>query len=261
MTSISAPKFEEAAGRIVEARKSRSFLDDLSGAAASLEDGYRLQRAVTERWGDEIAGWKVGATAVQVQKLFGVSEPAYGPVFANTVHRSAARLPARSFHHLMLESEFVFRFGSDLPGRPAPYSRTEILAAVDALIPAFEIVSPRFRGLTTARFPEVVADFCANGGAVLGDPVKDWRDLNLPAHAVKLFLDGSLRQEGVGAAVLGDPVNVLEWFVNTFRKQGLTLAKGQFVMTGTLTGIHAPEPGQPAVADFGDLGKVEVIFT
>jgi len=44
------------------------------------------------------------------------------------------------------------------------------------------------------------------------------------------------------------------------RKQGLTLAKGQFVMTGTTTGIHTPELGQHAVADFGDLRKVEITF-
>lgn len=256
------PGFDEAVRRIVEARKTLNVLDDLSGAAqvATLEDGYRIQAAVTERWDDEIAGWKVGATAKQVQNLFGVSEPAYGPVFKQTVFQSPARLPARSFHHLMLESEFAFRFGIDLPGRPAPYSRQEILAAVDVLIPAFEIISPRFNRLAADKFPQVVADFCANGGAVLGTHVRNWRDIDLPAHAVKLFIGGALRQEGKGAAVLDDPVNVLEWFVNKFRTQGLTLAKGQFVLTGTMTGIHTAQVGQLAMADFGDLAKVEVTF-
>ena len=160
----------------------------------------------------------------------------------------------------MLESEFAFRFGADLPSRPAPYSREEILAAVDALIPAFEIISPRFNRLAADKFPQVVADFCANGGAVLGTPCEDWRNIDLPAHGVKLFMGGTLRQEGKGAAVLDDPVNVLEWFVNKFRAQGFAVAKGQFVLTGTMTGIHTAEVGQIAMADFGDLGKVEVIF-
>ena len=31
-------------------------------------------------------------------------------------------------------------------------------------------------------------------------------------------------------------------------------------MTGTMTGLHAPKPGETAVADFGALGKVEVVF-
>jgi 2-keto-4-pentenoate hydratase len=256
------PGFENAVRQIVDARKTLRVLEDLSGEAqpATLEDAYGIQRAVTEHWDDEIAGWKVGATALQVQKLFGIAEPAYGPVFRKTVYQSPAQVPARSFHHLMLESEFAFRFGKDLPARARPYSRQEIVAAVDALIPAFEIVSPRFNRLTVDKFPQVVADFCANGGAILGAPVVNWRAIDLPAHSVKLFMSGALRQEGKGAAVLGDPVNVLEWFVNKFSAQGQTLSRGQFVLTGTMTGIHTAEAGQQAAADFGDLGKVEANF-
>ena len=67
-------------------------------------------------------------------------------------------------------------------------------------------------------------------------------------------------QEGKGAAVLDHPVNVLEWFVNKFRTQGVAVAKGQFVLTGMMTGIHTAELGQLAMADFGELGKVEVTF-
>ena len=254
--------FDEAVRRIVEARKSRSILEDLTGAAAvaTLDDAYQIQRAVTERWDDEVVGWKVGATAKQVQQLFGVSEPAYGPVFRKSVFQSPARAPARDFHHRMLESEFAFRFGKDLSPRPSSYSRDEIIESVDALIPAFEIISPRFNRLTVDKFPQVVADFCANGGATLGMPIEDWRGIDLPAHAVRLYIGGALRQEGMGAAVLGDPINVLEWFVNKFRAQGLTLSRGQFVLTGTMTGIHAPDIGQTAMADFGDLAKVEITF-
>jgi len=256
------PGFDEAVRLIVEARRSLTVLKDLSGAAAvaTLEDGYRIQSAATERWDDDIAGWKVGATAKQVQKLFGVSEPAYGPVFRRSVYQSRASVPARSLHHLMLESEFAFRVGRDLPPRSAPYSREEIVASVDALIPAFEVISPRFSKLTTDKFPQVVADFCANGGAVLGTPVTDWRGIDLPAHAVKLYMGGTLRQEGLGAAVLDNPLNVLDWLVNKFSAQGRTLSKGQFVLTGTMTGIHTAEVGQKAVADFGALGKAEVTF-
>jgi 2-keto-4-pentenoate hydratase len=31
-------------------------------------------------------------------------------------------------------------------------------------------------------------------------------------------------------------------------------------MTGTLTGLHAPAPGETAIADFGELGQVQVVF-
>jgi 2-keto-4-pentenoate hydratase len=147
-----------------------------------------------------------------------------------------------------------------LPARATPYAREDVLAAVDALIPAFEIISPRFQRLTVDHVPQLVADFCGNGGAVFGTPRKNWRAHDLPSHAVRLSIDGVKRQEGTGALVLGDPVNVLEWFVNALRVRGLAVIEGQFVMTGTMTGIHTPKPGETAVADFGDLGRVEVVF-
>jgi 2-keto-4-pentenoate hydratase len=40
--------------------------------------------------------------------------------------------------------------------------------------------------------------------------------------------------------------------------RGVALAAGQFVITGTVTGIHAPEPDATAIADFGSLGKVGI---
>jgi 2-keto-4-pentenoate hydratase len=254
--------FDEAVRRIVEARKTLVALEGLPepGAPATLAEGYRMQKAVVGRWDDGIAGWKVGATAKQMQDVFGISEPVYGPVFRKTVFQSPAVLPAQSFHHRMLETEFTFRFGEDLPARSAPYSRNEIVAAIDAVVPSFELISPRFRKLPADKIAHVVADFCANGGAVLGPVCERWRGVDLPSHAVKFYIGGTLRQEGSGALVLGDPLNVAEWFVNTLRAQGLRIARGEFVMTGTMTGLHAVEIGQRAVADFGDLGRVEVEF-
>jgi 2-keto-4-pentenoate hydratase len=247
---------------LLAARTAGSIIPDLAGARQprSPEDGYRMQAALAGRWDDRVVGWKVGATSKQVQALFGVDGPLYGPVFARTVAQSAARCRVGDFQHRMLESEFAFLFGRDLPARAEPYSRDEILDAVEALIPAIEIISPRFDRLTVDRIPQFIADCGGNGGAVLGTPVNDWRSLDLPSLPVALRIGGVVKQAGTGAAVLGDPRNVLEWFVETFRAQGRGIAKGIFVMTGTMTGIHSPAPGEQAVADFGALGTVEVVF-
>ena len=256
------PDLGIGAQQILEARTAKTRLDGLPEAQRprNLADAYRMQRVVTTQWGDAVAGWKVGATSKQVQELFGITEPVFGPVFDQTVFRSPAALRSADFQHRTLESEFAFRFGADLPGRLEPYTREEVLDAVEAVLPAFEIVSPRLNRLTVDDIPLLVADFCANGGAVLGTACRDWRKLDLRAHTVRLFFGDSLRQEGTGALVLGDPLNVLVWFANALAAHGLTIAAGQFVMTGTMTGIHAPEPDQTAVADFGGLGTVEVVF-
>ena len=256
------PVLETAARRIAAARSAGHVVTAFAQGEgpASLDEAYAVQRALLARWGERHAGWKVGATSKEVQSLFGVTEPMFGPVFAPTVFQSPARLRAADFQHLMLESEFAFRFATDLPARAEAYARDEVLAAVSEAIPAMEIVSPRFERLPVDNIPALVADFDANGGAVLGAPCAAWRDLDLPAHAVSLFIGGTSRQAGTGALVLGDPLAVLVWLANALSAQGLGIEAGQIVLTGSMTGVHAPEPGQAAVADFGALGRVEVTF-
>jgi 2-keto-4-pentenoate hydratase len=131
---------------------------------------------------------------------------------------------------------------------------------VDALFPGFEIICPRFATFTGHHVSEVVADFCANGGAVLGKMCSNWRDIDLTSQSVVLSIGGTERQRGTGSIVLNSPLNVLDWFVNVFSQHGGSIDAGQFVMTGTMTGLHATEPSHSAKADFDVLGTVEVVF-
>jgi 2-keto-4-pentenoate hydratase len=253
---------EAGARRIAAARLAGDRLENLPEAERpkDLDDAYRLQRHLATLWDDRRIGWKVGATSDEVQRLFRISHPLYGPCFARNLFHSPARLRSADFQHRILESEFAFRFARDLAPRPERYQRDEILEAVDAMIPALEIVSPRFNRLPIDDIPLLVADFCANGGIVLGTPCEDWRKRDLRSHPVSLSIDGALRQAGTGAEVLGDPLNVLDWTVNALSEAGLGIAQGHLVLTGSMTGVHAPAPGQRAVADFGNLGTVEVVF-
>jgi len=255
-------RIEACALQLVEVRRSGGMLEEVPDAlrSLSLSDAYSVQRQGIRLWDDEVAGWKIGATAKEVQSVFGISEPVYGPVFKKSVFQSPARLDAAAFQHRILEVEFAFRFGNDLRSRARPYTREEILGVIDAVIPSIEIISPRLKTLTGSHISTVTADFCANGGAVIGKPCTDWRNLDLVSRIVTLSLNRVKCREGTGALVLGDPLNTVEWLVDAFCKQGAAIKKGQFILTGTMTGIQAVEVNQFARADFGDLGTVEVVF-
>jgi 2-keto-4-pentenoate hydratase len=250
------------AERIVAARGAVAKLDGLPDAERprTIEDGYRMLRIATQRWADEPVGWKVGATSREVQAMFGIGEPVYGPIFKTTVHASPARLQANAFQHLLLEAEFTFSFRADLPLRTEPYARDGVLEAIDAVIPSIEVISPRFKRLSVDHTPQFIADFSGNAAAVMGTPCTDWRRLDFAAQGAAMIIGGVKRQEGTGAVTLGNPLNVLEWLVAAMATRGHAIRKGDLVMTGTMTGLHAPKPGEPAVADFGPLGKVEVVF-
>jgi 2-keto-4-pentenoate hydratase len=50
------------------------------------------------------------------------------------------------------------------------------------------------------------------------------------------------------------------WLANQQARMGRGLKAGDIVSTGTCTGIAAVRPGDEAVADFGQLGRVEITF-
>lgn len=255
-------QIEQAASVLEAARKNNQMLKGLDTGLtpAAMDEGYALQDAFMRIWDEPVAGWKVGATAEKVQELYGVNEPFHGPFYAPTTFASPAMLRREDFGHLCIESEFAFRFGSTLAARESAYGREEILGAVDAVLPAFELISPRFDTLLQDRVALATADCGLNGGFVLGEDCAGWRELDLAAHRVRLTVDGEVKGEGAGANALGHPFNVLDWLVNALSRRGIALNAGEIVSTGTCTGIVYLELGQKAVADYGALGAIEVTF-
>ncbi len=254
-------QLEDAAAQIHTARSEGKLLDGLGELTPlTMQEGYEIQDLFMASWKQPLKGWKVGATAPKVQDVYGVEEPFYGPFYEADTYSSPARPKAADFGHCCIECEFAFRFAKTLPPRQEKYNREEILDAVGVLIPAFELISPRFDTLLQDRVALAAADCGLNGGFVLGEPFEAWRTLDLAAHQVRLTLDGTQIAEGTGGNVLGHPFNVLDWLVNTLSDRGLGLNAGEVVSTGTCTGFHTIEPGQRAVADYGSVGRIEVAF-
>lgn len=253
---------ELAAGALSAAREACKMMPGLDEGLtpATMDEAYAIQDAFMRKWDAPIAGWKVAATAEKVQKIYAVDEPFCGPFYAPTTFTSPAEPNAESFGYLCIESEFAFSFGSTLAARDSAYGRAEILDAIAAVLPAFELISPRFDSLLQDRAALAAADCALNGGFVLGAPYTGWRGLDLAAHPVRLSIAGEVRAEGTGADVLGHPFNVLDWLVNHLSRRGIDLNAGEVVSTGTCTSFICLEQGQKAVADFGRLGTVEVTF-
>ncbi len=259
---------ETAARALIDARRTGRQLAALpdGSAPATVEDGYAIQEIVALEIAatDGIAGWKVGATARAVMQKFGVDEPFFGAIAASDLVEGPARLPHARYPHGLIECEFAFLIGQDLVAGRGALPIDEVLDAVEAVVPAIEIISSRFTAVPFGNAALAIADCGVNGGLVTGAPITDgWRELDLAAAAVRLSIDGHQVAAGTGADALGDPRLVLHWLANALRRRGpgLGLRKGQIVTTGTCTGVIALPPGQTALADFGDLGRVELQLT
>ena len=224
------------------------------------DEGYAIQAEFIEAWESSLVGWKVGGTNEAALKLFAADEPFVGPIFSDTAHLSPVNIDARAFHHTCLECEFCFRMGRDLAPMGRAYDKASVSSAVDAVIPAMELVSPRFAAIPKGDVASAIADCSVGGGIVLGEPVSAWQDLDLANQNVRFLVDDRQMAEGSGALVLGDPINALVFTANTLARLGRHLKAGDLVTTGTCTGVHFVEIGQDCTADFGELGRVDVTY-
>jgi 2-keto-4-pentenoate hydratase len=133
------------------------------------------------------------------------------------------------------------------------------LAGVEALHLAIELPSSRYTDFVKVGAPQLIADNACAHQFVLGPALADdWRSVELSRQRVSIGVEGKIRHEGSGGAVLGDPVTALLWLVNELSSLGITLADGQVVTTGTATVPLPLEAGDHVVADFGKLGKIEL---
>ena len=159
------------------------------------------------------------------------------------------------------EPEFAFRCGIRLAPRSATYSQAEVMAAMDALIPAIEVPDSRFEDFAKAGAAQLIADCACARDFVLGTPAPaDWRRIDLAQHKVHGSIAGRLDRDGVGANVLGDPRLALTWIVNELSGLGVALEPGEVVTTGTCMTPLEIQPGDHVIADFGVLGRIEARF-
>ena len=250
----------DLAARLWRARMSggtlpREATDVLDGVG----EAYDVQRHMATIAGLPRAGWKVGATNPAMQELFGIDEPASAPMFRPFCLASPADLAVFPDQGTSVECEFAFTFARDLPPRPQGYTRAEVLDAVDALFPAIEVVGCRFTGgFGELGGVRLVSDMTGNSAFVTGPRIADWRAVDVKGQGVRLFVNGAFVVEGVGANALGDPLSVLEWTANHLSSLGDAILAGEIITTGTCTGVTPVAAGDVAVADFGDLGRVEV---
>jgi 2-keto-4-pentenoate hydratase len=89
---------------------------------------------------------------------------------------------------------------------------------------------------------------------------KNWHDLDLATQPVRVIVNGQVVREGSGSAVLGHPLNALEWLANNLASRGIGLRAGQCITTGVTTEVYMAAEGDRIIADFGEVGKAEVEF-
>ncbi|MEM7345934.1 MAG: fumarylacetoacetate hydrolase family protein [Chloroflexota bacterium] len=258
---------DKAADLLMKVRATRQRIETLPSDCFpdTISAAYDIQAALIERLqgqhGGTRVGHKIGCTNEAAQRFLGLDGPFHGPLLSEFVHRSPARLTSDDFMMRVIEPEFGFQMAEDLPPKAQPYSQAEVTQAIGAMIPAIEIVESRYQNWTKVGAACLIADHAVHGVWVMGDPILEWKHLNLATHRVEFWLNGKPYQTGSGEVVLGNPLNVMTWLANALPERGQHLKAGDFVTTGICVDeIYDAQIGDTITVDFGELGSVEVIF-
>ena len=181
-----------AAEMLLHARATRHWLEALPEGArpGTKADAYAIQDMVAHRLGP-VVGWKVGSATLH-------SEPFRAPIHSATLRIENPRLPAEMFHVIGVEAEIVYCFARDLPPRMTPYAQDEVLAAVDSMHPAVEIVDTRFSAFGSVDPLSQRADQQNHGALSVGPALQNWSLVDPVRQPVQLTINGTVRFDGLG---------------------------------------------------------------
>lgn len=232
---------------------------------ASIDEAYAMQEAlqallVPER--GAIAGYKIALTTPVMQKLMAIDQSIAGAIFAKMVHQSPATLRHGDYRRIAVECEIAVRLGADLPARGKPYTRDDVAGAVEACLPAIELIEDHAcDSYTEVGARGLIANNAWNAGAVLGPAVTAWRSLDLAAITGAMAINGAEIGRGRGGDVMnGHPFHALAWVANTQAARGRPLKRGMVVLTGSVVSTQWPKPGDTVSVRFAGLGEAGARF-
>ena len=225
------------------------------------EDAYAIQDALCRRRdarGHPVVGYKAGLTSFAKMKQMGVATPVFGFIAADMSCQDGGEIRVAELIHPKVEAEICVVTKAPLSG-PACHLG-QVLAAVDFVLPALEVIDSRYRDFKF-DLKSVVADNTSASRFVAGTCSRDLKALDLRTLGVVLEKNGRIVAMAAGAAVLGHPLNAVSMLVAHLHARGRVLPAGSFVMTGGVTEAIAVEPGDHVVARYQDLGAVSIRFT
>jgi 2-keto-4-pentenoate hydratase len=251
------------AAELLAMRREQRIEVDLPGPLrpGDLATAYAVQGALVDALlakGGRPIGFKAACTSAIAQAALQVHEPLFGRLLSSSSHPSGVVLQASDFVHRVIESEFAFRLGADVPIAEG-HTAASVARCVDAVIPAIEIVDYRYADWKIGA-RQVAADNAIHGAWVYGEAVEAVDLTALDTAGVSVRLNGNVVTTGSGAAVLGHPLKVLAWLAGELPRHGLALRAGDVITTGVTTDVIEACAGDTIVSTFQGVGEVRVSF-
>ena len=226
----------------------------------SWDEAYDIQDEIRRRKesrGDRTVGLKAGLTSFAKMKQMGVTTPCFGFVSAYMARADGGDIEMSELIHPKAEAEICVVSKAALLG-PVCHVGT-VLAAIDFVLPAVEIIDSRYRDFKF-DLKSVIADNTSAARFVVGTRSRNLAELDLRTLGVVLEKNGRIVAMAAGAAVLGHPAAAVAMMANHLGARGQEIPAGSFIMTGGVTEAIAVQAGDHVAARFQDRGTVSMRF-
>ncbi|HEY5849096.1 MAG TPA: fumarylacetoacetate hydrolase family protein [Microlunatus sp.] len=246
------------ADRLIEAERSRSGIRPFTQTNPFLgtETAYATQALFYgERLaaGERLVGRKLGLTSRVKQLALGIHSPVYGHLTSGMILPFGEPLRLDELISPKVEPELAFLMGREVGEH---IGLAEVLAAVEAVMPALEIVDSRY--VAPIRLVDSVADNAGAARVVLGAaalPPRELTDLRLLGC---VFRHPRGIDTAAGGAAMGHPVAAISWLARQLAGRGQRIQPGQVILSGGLTSSIPLRRNQTFRAEFDRLGSVQV---
>jgi len=242
--------------------RTRFQLYRIDGRPATLAEAYAIQDEILARalrsGSDSVAGYKVGLTTGKMQQFCGVSEPIGGRILQSTVRTSGATIRKAQFHRLGVESELALRVGAEVPVLRPDANVQDLIASVDAVAAAFEIIDDRDADYAHLEASSIAAENSWNQGIVLGPATSPSAFGDLRGLPGRLHINGEQVATGSSDDVMNGPLWVLAWVARFAHAAGTPLRPGQWIMTGSIIPTRFAVVGDTYSFQLGTLPPVTV---
>jgi 2-oxopent-4-enoate/cis-2-oxohex-4-enoate hydratase len=226
-----------------------------------VESAYGISRRLLERRladGEKLIGKKIGVTSRPVQQMLNVHEPDFGFLTDAMLIDSGQDIPiSTTLIQPRAELEMAFVLRKDLAGPGV--NNTHALAAIDYVLPCFEIVDSRISEWKI-RIQDTIADNASCGSFVIGTQAIDPRGFDLNLAGCVVYKNGKLISTGAGAAALGSPINSLVWLANTLGRFGIALKAGEIILSGSLVPLEPVVAGDSMLGMIDRIGSLNICF-
>jgi 2-keto-4-pentenoate hydratase len=254
MTGAREKQLIDAARMLMDARRTLMPITDLPAELqpVSIEEAYFVQDRLSLAYG-AVGGWKVGAPSAD-------ATPMFAPMPLAWIGPEGSLLRIGGHRYRGLEAEIAFLMGQDLPRREIPYTRDEVIAAIASCHPVIEVIESGLADPMQAARMSMIGDLQMHGGFVYGPAYADWQSVDFSKEHVTLSVDGVVRVERTGSNTSGDLMRLLPWLANEGATRTGGLKAGQWVTTGSWTGLSLATAASSVEVRFSTVGRVDLRF-